>query len=42
MQVLRPRVTVNAEQAGGEVTQPLSLPMDAADANAIAEVEHSH
>ncbi|XP_013140288.1 PREDICTED: dynein heavy chain, cytoplasmic [Papilio polytes] len=38
LRVLRPRVTVNAEQAGGEVTQPLSLPMDAADANAIAEV----
>lgn len=38
-QVLRPRATVAAETgAGGEPAQPHSLPMDAADANAIAEV----
>ncbi|XP_075979872.1 dynein heavy chain, cytoplasmic isoform X3 [Anticarsia gemmatalis] len=39
LRVLRPRATVAAEAgAGGEPTQPHSLPMDAADANAIAEV----
>lgn len=39
VKVLRPRATVAAEAgAGGEPTQPHSLPMDAADANAIAEV----
>ncbi|XP_026741142.1 dynein heavy chain, cytoplasmic isoform X1 [Trichoplusia ni] len=39
LRVLRPRANVAAEAgAGGEPAQPLSLPMDAADANAIAEV----
>ncbi|XP_028159304.1 dynein heavy chain, cytoplasmic isoform X2 [Ostrinia furnacalis] len=39
LRVLRPRATVAAETgAGGEPAQPHSLPMDAADANAIAEV----
>lgn len=39
-QVLRPRATVAADPgAGGEPAQPHSLPMDAADANAIAEVQ---
>ncbi|RVE54307.1 hypothetical protein evm_001134 [Chilo suppressalis] len=38
LRVLRPRATVATEQAGSEPTQPHSLPMDAADANAIAEV----
>ncbi|XP_073960063.1 dynein heavy chain, cytoplasmic isoform X2 [Choristoneura fumiferana] len=39
LRVLRPRANVAADQgAGGEPAQPLSLPMDAADANAIAEV----
>ncbi|XP_030020118.2 dynein heavy chain, cytoplasmic isoform X1 [Manduca sexta] len=39
LRVLRPRATVNPETgAGGEPAQPHSLPMDAADANAIAEV----
>ncbi|CAH0758045.1 unnamed protein product [Diatraea saccharalis] len=39
LRVLRPRATVAAEAgAGSEPAQPHSLPMDAADANAIAEV----
>ncbi|XP_047532350.1 dynein heavy chain, cytoplasmic isoform X1 [Vanessa atalanta] len=39
LRVLRPRATANAEGgAGSEPTQPHSLTMDAADANAIAEV----
>nr|XP_049702532.1 dynein heavy chain, cytoplasmic isoform X3 [Helicoverpa armigera] len=39
LRVLRPRATVAADAgAGGEPAQPHSLPMDAADANAIAEV----
>lgn len=39
--MLRPRANVAAEAgAGGEPAQPLSLPMDAADANAIAEVKY--
>ncbi|KOB77825.1 Dynein heavy chain [Operophtera brumata] len=38
LRVLRPRATVATDVgAGGEPAQPLSLPMDAADANAIAE-----
>ncbi|KAF9794670.1 hypothetical protein SFRURICE_019548 [Spodoptera frugiperda] len=39
LRVLRPRATVATDAgAGGEPAQPHSLPMDAADANAIAEV----
>ncbi|XP_050667850.1 dynein heavy chain, cytoplasmic isoform X2 [Leptidea sinapis] len=39
IRVLRPRATPAAEHGGsGETVQPMSLPMDAADANAIAEV----
>ncbi|XP_037874257.1 dynein heavy chain, cytoplasmic isoform X1 [Bombyx mori] len=39
LRVLRPRAVVTAETgASGEPAQPHSLPMDAADANAIAEV----
>lgn len=43
LQVLRPRATVAIDAgAGGEPAQPLSLPMDAADANAIAEVTNHY
>lgn len=40
LRVLRPRANVQSGDNGttGETTQPHSLPMDAADANAIAEV----
>ncbi|XP_041980502.1 dynein heavy chain, cytoplasmic isoform X3 [Aricia agestis] len=38
LRVLRPRAAPAADAGAGEPTQPHSLPMDAADANAIAEV----
>ncbi|XP_053612058.1 dynein heavy chain, cytoplasmic isoform X6 [Plodia interpunctella] len=43
LRVLRPRATVTPETGGGgEPAQPHSLPMDAADANAIAEVNFAY
>lgn len=42
-QVLRPRAAASAEPgAPAEPAAPLSLAMDAADANAIAEVPTAH